>query len=206
MYKSDVKFARAPIDTTVDMAVLEAEPPLAGVSPNSALKRGGPLAKELTEHALTLINPTPTCTLCVDVRVQRLAVGITPKPWGWHADNVPVRQGTNRPDLGLVDPSILHCSIALSTNPEGVSFTEFLQGPFSIDVNTLTPTWDQVDEVIRSRTDLETTFAGDGTFAIYNSHTLHRAAPAHRSGGRLFFRMASRVTGAEFERTMDDDV
>ena len=78
----------------------------------------------------------------------------------------------------------------VSSHEEGVSLTEFITDPVTVDIDENHPTdgvWHQVHNHI---TNLKpsTMKAEDGTLYDFSSFTLHRAAPAQHRGWRLFLR------------------
>ena len=128
----------------------------------------------------------------VDIRVHDLDVGDFPASPGWHCDSAlrelhfGQRSGARVP----VEQSLIATA---STNPHGVSNTQFLTRPCSMH---LTPTgddftlWRHVDRHIGEPTPDALFTSRDGQLIQFDTQTLHRAMPATRTGIRLFMRVS----------------
>jgi hypothetical protein len=140
----------------------------------------------------------------VDIRVHHLVPGDFPAAPGWHCDSAlrelrfGQRSGTRVP----VEQSLV-CTA--STNPHGISNTQFLTHPCSIH---LTPTddeyrlWQQVDQHIGEPTPDALFNSRDGQIVQFDTQTLHRAMPATRTGIRLFMRASLAAISEEHRGTL----
>lgn len=127
----------------------------------------------------------------VDVRVHRLYPGDIPAVPGWHADGEFRAGWHDQPDLDRV-PTHRHLTATVSTEPGGVSSTEFVTEPFDAtvrDPSAARPLWSQVHEAVEAAHPA-TAHAADGELTSFSSWTLHRATPARVRGWRLFLRMS----------------
>lgn len=128
----------------------------------------------------------------VDVRIHRLYPGDFPAYPGWHCDGEFRETYFSQPDLDRIRVH-KHLTCTLSTNALGVSCTQFLNEPFSCDVDadaqdvTL---WGQVHEQVERQQPRSVYDTADGELMCFDAWTLHRAMPARIRGWRLFFRMS----------------
>lgn len=134
----------------------------------------------------------------IDVRIHRLYPGDFPAYPGWHCDGEYRETYQSQPDLTRVAPH-RHLVATASTEPGGVSLTEFVTSPFSATfheppsaANTL---WGQVHRQVSDAREsapdrVEITRAQDGSLYQFSSTTLHRACPATVRGWRLFLRLS----------------
>lgn len=162
-------------------------------SPSFVREHGGPLT-------LQILNQIPDSWYeeaerlglypNIDVRVHRLYKDDYPAVPGWHCDGEYRATYHSQPELDKV-PSHRHLVGTVSTSPTGVSLTEFVTSPLTVDIDESEEApagvWEQVhNEINRSKPDL--TEAEDGTLYDFGSFTLHRCTPAKERGWRLFLR------------------
>ncbi len=127
----------------------------------------------------------------VDVRVQRLFTGMYPSIPGWHCDAVPRDSYHGQPSFDAINPAAFHVAVLLSSEPNGVSNTEFVNQDvafrlFSVDGKSL---YSQLhNEVEKVKPD--TIRVKDGEFVKFTPRTVHRAMPTTRRGWRMFFRFS----------------
>jgi hypothetical protein len=182
----------AEVRPTRTIAELEREQGVYSATPDFIRANCGPIANEIldavpdwyfTEARARGLWPN------IDVRVHRLYPGNVPAYPGYHCD-ANVREtyfGQPSPEH---TPVSRHVTCSVSTEPEGVSLTEFLLEPVELTVSgdARSPTlWAQVDEQVR---DARAVSVPDGRLTLFDSCTLHRASPARVRGWRLFFRLA----------------
>jgi hypothetical protein len=129
----------------------------------------------------------------IDVRVHRLYPGDFPAYPGWHCDGEYRETYRSQPDLTKVAPHH-HLVGTVSSEPEGVSLTEFVTAPFTAHLtgepDADATLWGQVHAAVQSSPEVEVTRGADGHLFQFSSMTLHRATPAQVRGWRLFFRMS----------------
>lgn len=172
---------------------LLAEPCLFSCSPEAAKMQGGKLVleaisqlEEIYERPIRIAKENGLSAI-VDVRVQRLMPGMYPSIPGWHCDAVPRNTYHGQPDFALINPHAFHVALLLSNEPKGVSNTEYVQTSIKPKI------WDNQHVYRDLHTQVEriapdTVFAKDGQFTWFSPKTIHRAAPCHRRGVRLFMR------------------
>lgn len=137
--------------------------------------RGIELAKE---HGLSAV---------IDVRVQRLMPEMYPSIPGWHCDAVPRDVYTGQPNFKAIDPHSFHVALLLSSEPAGVSNTEYVKA-------VLKPTLFSKDHVYKDlhqqieKLKPDTVIVRDGNFVWFTPKSIHRARPVVRRGVRLFMR------------------
>lgn len=161
-------------------------------SPEFVRHHGGPLTLQMLDAIPTdwyaqaaELNLYPN----IDVRVHRLYPGDYPAVPGWHCDGEYRETYHSQPDLSHV-PLHRHLVGTISSHEEGVSLTEFVAEPVTVDINENHPTdgvWQQVHEHI-TKVNPRTLTAEDGTLYDFSSFTLHRATPTIHRGWRLFLR------------------
>jgi hypothetical protein len=129
----------------------------------------------------------------IDVRIHRLYPKDFPAYPGWHCDGEYRADYQSQPDLTHVQRHH-HLVGTLSSEPGGVSLTEFVSSPVSLALthtpdaqNTL---WGQVHAAINGDPTVQTVSAQDGQLMQFDSLTLHRARPATVRGWRLFVRVS----------------
>lgn len=174
---------------------LSKEPSLLSCSPIGVRALGGMLSKialaHVEEHYASEIRRGEKAGLSsvVDCRVQRLMPGQFPSIPGWHCDAVPRNGYHGQPDFELVNPAAFHVAVLLSTEPCGVSNTQY------VDQHAVFKLWHSPgrsvyhelhDEVEKLKPDV--LHVKDGEFVKYSPHTVHRAMPTARRGWRMFFR------------------
>ncbi len=173
---------------------LAAEPCLFSASPKFAAETGGPI----TQQVLRSIPYDSTAYLnarssglhpVIDVRVQRLMIGMYPAIPGWHCDSVPRKDYTSQPDFALIDPNSFHLTLVLGTHTSGVSLTEFVERDLEFTYDNTKPIWSQLHKQIETSS-VETRSVLSGELYMFNSETPHRARPTTDRGWRYFFRLS----------------
>lgn len=124
----------------------------------------------------------------IDVRVHRLYKDDFPAVPGWHCDGEYRKTYHSQPEL---DKIVMHRHIVgtVSTSPTGVSLTEFVTDPLSVEIDESgnAGVWEQVHRHI-DKVGPTIVEAQDGALYDFGSMTLHRCAPAKERGWRLFLR------------------
>jgi hypothetical protein len=185
----------ATFDATYDRADFAGERSMYACSPDYVRTHGGDIAR-------LAIDSIPDRYLSgadargmypnVDIRVHHLDTGDFPASPGWHCDS-PLRELHFGQRSGARVPVEQSLIATASTNPHGVSNTQFLTRPYSMN---LTPTgeeftlWQHVDRHIGEPTPDALFNSRDGQLIQFDTHTLHRAMPATRTGIRLFIRVS----------------
>lgn len=129
----------------------------------------------------------------IDVRIHRLYPGDFPAYPGWHCDGEYRDSYQSQPDLTRIAEHH-HLVGTVSTEPEGVSLTQFVTSPFTarlpVTPSAEAPLWGQVHDQVANDHGVLVTSAEDGNLYQFSSTTLHRACPATIRGWRLFLRMS----------------
>jgi len=128
----------------------------------------------------------------IDVRIHRLYPGDFPAYPGWHCDGEYRETYFSQPDLERIHVHN-HLVTTISSHPQGVSNTQFLNEQIALEVDTPSADhtlWGQLHELISSKGTVETWDTKDGEIVQFNSWTPHRCMPARVRGWRLFFRMS----------------
>lgn len=198
MYQHQSFLNQAPVlhDGKIELLgaeTLYAEPSLFACSPSGVRLYGGVQTRKalihIEEYFSHIIEKASNVGLSptVDVRVQRLMPGMYPSIPGWHCDFVPRNPHNGQPDFSLLNPEAFNVCLILSSEPQGVSNTEYV-------TTTIKPKiWDG-DHVYRDlhrqveRIKPETIHVKDGWYAWFNGRTIHKTSPTLRRGVRLFLR------------------
>jgi hypothetical protein len=128
----------------------------------------------------------------VDIRVHHLEVGDFPASPGWHCDSA-LRELHFGQRSGARVPVEQSLVCTASTNPRGVSNTQFLTRPCAMH---LTPTdeefelWRQVDRHVGEPPPDAVFNSRDGQIIQFDTQTLHRVMATTRAGIRLFMRVS----------------
>lgn len=128
--------------------------------------------------------------LNVDIRVHELEKGDYPASPGWHVDASQRETAfQNNADLTAVEASLVG---TISTHPEGVSNTVFVQNVIHIDEHYENLTKDNnkllQDNLIEK--DLETVRTVDGVWTLFDPYTIHNVEASRNDGVRLFARVS----------------
>ncbi len=174
---------------------LEAERGVYSATPQFVRAHCGPIAHEILalvpgwyfdEAASLGLFPN------IDVRIHRLYPGDVPAYPGWHCDGEYRETYFAQPDLDKIKVS-RHLTATVSSFPEGVSNTQFLDQPFSATIEDTTSErtlWGQVHEQVECVQSRRLHDTRDGELVLFDARTIHRAMPAKVRGWRLFFRMS----------------
>lgn len=175
--------------------LLAKEPCLLANSPTAVRAQGGNLGKLALAHveecyAADIGRATKEgLSSCVDVRVQRLVPGMYPSVPGWHCDAVPRGSYHGQPNFEATHPRAFHVCVVLSTEPLGVSNTQF------VDESMVFHIWDEEGRSRYQQLHAEVEKHNppviqckDGQFVRYTQRTVHRAMPSVRRGWRMYFR------------------
>ena len=130
----------------------------------------------------------PNC----DIRIHRLYPNDIPAYPGWHCDGEFRETYFSQPDLNRI-PVSHHLTAHVSSHPNGVSCTQFLNEGFScplIPPGQEITLWGQVHRLVQVKPDRKVVNIKDGQMVKFSSWSLHRAMPATIRGWRLFFRMS----------------
>jgi hypothetical protein len=177
------------------IATFAEEPSLFSNSPIGVRAQGGSLSKIALHHVeeqyASEIRRAEKAGLSavVDVRVQRLMPGMYPSIPGWHCDAVPRNSYHGQPDFDLIDPAAFHVCVLLSSEPCGVSNTQY------VDQHMVFKLWQSPERTVYRQLHEEVEkhkpqliHVKDGEFIKFTPHTVHRAMPTLRRGWRMFFR------------------
>ncbi len=178
----------------LDLVTFAQEPSLVSCSPIMVENSGGELAKVALHHVKQyykqdiLRAEKAGLSAIIDTRVHRLMPGMFPAVPGWHCDAVPRCSYHGQPRFDLIIPEQFHVIVTLSTEPKGVSHTEFVLDTIHPKMGDNSVYHDLHREIVRIGP--RTEFIPDGTFVKYYPKTAHRASAAHRRGWRMFFRFS----------------
>ena len=135
----------------------------------------------------------------IDVRVHDLNLENIPEGFdlfpaipGVHADGEFRETYFSQPDLSHI-PVSFHIVATVSTHPEGVSNTRFIDTAMQMETSEDLPDsalWAEVHRYVEELDSYEFTDMRDGGIVMFDARTLHKAMPAMVSGKRLFFRMS----------------
>lgn len=174
-----------------------AEPSLFSCSPVGVRSLGGTLSRmalgHVEHHYASEIRRAEKAGLSavIDSRVQRLMPNQYPSIPGWHCDAVPRNSYHGQPDFDLINPSAFHVCVLLSSEPCGVSNTQYVDQHtvFKLFTEAGTSLYSQLhNEVERLKPTLLN--VRDGQFIKFTPYTVHRAMPTVRRGWRMFFRFS----------------
>lgn len=174
--------------------VLLAEQGMFAASEEFVRTHGGPLALRFMDAVPEDYRQAARSAgleLNVDLRVHDLDVGDFPASPGWHCDS-PFREVAfdARAQMRAVQRNLVG---TISTEPGGVSNTEFLDGPMTLFSEAEAGSfalWREVDAHIGPTTEWETTSTRDGELTEFDCATLHRATAARVAGVRMFCRVS----------------
>ena len=172
---------------------IESETMVYSASPEFAKKNGGTLTRAALDIITPLLEPLKNRYWVVDTRVHMLIPGMYPAIGGWHCDAVPRNDLSSQPDLLKMDSSE-HYTVTISTDPSGISNTEFVSEKLELQVDPQA-IWASVTSQIGDNVLSEK--LSDGQVARFTSNTLHRATVAKRSGWRFFFRCSANYFPAQ---------
>ncbi len=187
----------------VTVRQMQEEKSMFSATPEFANKHGGPIVRDLIAKIPTwYYSKAKELGLYpnIDVRVHNLSLEGIPEGFdlypaipGWHADGEFRETYFAQPDLNKV-PVSFHVISTISTNPLGVSNTQFLVNPVKLVVDKILPDsalWQHVHQYVESLKE-KRKFADmkDGNLIMFDARSLHRAMPVKESGWRIFFRMS----------------
>lgn len=200
LFKPDIKvmgqvdaIAERPLPTVEELAN---EPMIFSGDLGFTREHGGPLTRMILDE-LPMIGRPAGLNVVIDTRITMTMKGAYPSIPGWHGDDVPRAVEYAQPDLRAIDPRVQHYVCLLSNQPTGVSNTEFVTSPLEVDVDP-SAVWKSVDEAVNSEIGIEPwaekpiriTPINDADIVRFDQNTIHRAAPTHTPGWRLFFRLS----------------
>lgn len=179
----------------ITIPLLAAERSLFSCSEEAVGIQGGPLATIALKHIQAayikdIYNAKQAgLSAIVDVRVQRLMPGMFPSIPGWHCDAVPRDSHHGQPNFGAINPAAFHVALTLSTDPMGVSNTEYVVDAIKPKIYSPDNIYRQVhEEVVRIAPVVQR--VNDGVFTKFTPKTIHRATETHRRGWRMFMRFS----------------
>lgn len=174
---------------------MEKESGVYSASPEFVKKNCGDIARMLLSHVpdwyyakAEELKLYPNC----DVRVHRLYPSDYPAYPGWHCDGEFRETYFSQPDLDRIQVHY-HITATISTNPDGVSNTQYLCDEFDADVDDSlrdVTLWGQVHNQLEKKQEKRLFDTRDGQMMLFDPWTLHRCMPAKVRGWRLFFRMS----------------
>lgn len=184
----------ASFDGRATRAELLREQGMFAASETFARTHGGPVTRRILDAVPEDYRQAAQAAgleLNIDIRVHDLAVGDYPASPGWHCDS-PFRETAF--DAYAATQAVQRNLIAtISTDPEGVSNTEFLDDPLAYESDAPAGSfdlWRELNTHIESLPRRDTTTTTDGTLTEFDCYTLHRATSARRPGVRLFCRIS----------------
>lgn len=168
------------------------EPGIFAASPAFAYEHGGPLTRYLLgaiPSGYLEYAERNGLELNIDIRSHWMLTGEYPASPGYHCD---AAQRETVFDAGANTVEVKRSLVGtISSSPLGVSNTQFVTVPFTLesehDVNA--ELWKELDVHIRQQR-YPTEQVPDGIFTEFTEWTPHTAAPAMRSGARLFMRVS----------------
>lgn len=164
-------------------------------SPTMVLLQDAPLAKYICSSIMHQYKEDISraekegLSAIVDTSIQKLLPGQYPETPGWHCDGVPRHPYDGRPSFGAISPAAFSVMVSLSSEPMGVSNTEFVMDAVKPKI------WDE-DNIFRDLNEQVCRIAPrvatfpDGTFIKYTPKTIHRAVATHRRGWRFWMRFS----------------
>ena len=179
--------------TTIPM--LAAEPCLFSCSEEGAALQGGLLTKIALKHIQAAFihdiykAKQEGLSAIIDVRVQRLMTGMYPSIPGWHCDAVPRCNYHGQPRFDLINPAAFHVALTLSSEPFGVSNTEYVVDPIRPKLYDNEHVYKDLHEQVEKIGPIVQTMA-DNVFVKFTPKTIHRATPTRRRGWRMFMRFS----------------
>lgn len=188
-----------PIRRKTDVEELSTETMLFSASWKFAREFGGPVTQDVLDHLYCreeieeqvrseALDPDLERWIVIDTRVHMLMKGMYPAIPGWHCDGLPRHDKMSQPDLKAVRSDILHYTCVLSTSPPGVSQTEFVSEPKTLDIDP-ERVWGSADDAMR-RWEPGDLVQRDGEVFRFDQQTLHRVTPCVDPGWRFFLRLS----------------
>lgn len=185
---------RAPFPP-MSIPLLAAEPSLFSCSEEGVGIQGGVLAKLALKHIQSafihdIYNAKQEgLSPIIDVRVHRLMPGMFPAIPGWHCDAVPRNNNNGQPHFDAIHPATFHVTFTLSSEPGGVSNTEFVMDAVKFKIYHPDNVYRQLHEEVE-RVSPMVRRVDDGVFVKFTPKTVHRATETHRRGWRMFMRFS----------------
>lgn len=179
----------------ITIPLMAAERSLFSCSEEAVNIQGGPLATIALKHIQNayirdIYNAKQAgLSAIVDVRVQRLMPGMFPSIPGWHCDAVPRDLYKGQPCFAAINPAAFHVTLTLSTDPVGVSNTEYVMDPIKPKLYSPDNIYRQLHEEV-DRISPVVQRVNDGVFTKFTPKTIHRATETHRRGWRMFMRFS----------------
>lgn len=173
------------------------EPSLFSCSLEHAQIRGGEITREVLTQVLAVCKPAMVAAYeaglheVIDVRVQRLMVGMYPSIPGWHCDAVPRADYFSQPDFSRVPPQGFHvtCLVDTDTHGQGISNTAFLGERLDFTYDDTQPVWRQLHQQIEAAP-RRVSYVKPGRLMCFDSFTPHKTSPTRKRGWRYFFRLS----------------
>jgi len=125
----------------------------------------------------------------VDTRTHQLNIGQFPAVPGWHCDGVPRNNYHGQPCFDLINPAAFTVCVCLSTEPNGVSNTQFVSDTIKPKLWDKEHVYRDLHEQVRRIAPCVATIA-DGQFVKFTPKSIHRATETHRRGWRWWFRFS----------------
>jgi hypothetical protein len=141
----------------------------------------------------------------VTTRSFEFNIGYEPTGQGWHLDGIPKTYKHNNmyyPSLKAYNKNTFHYNCFVSDQDNGVSNTEFVITPCSLNIEIHYDIfWEMNNKINKlvSNKSIDTVFNKDGDINRFSIETIHRGSPAHTNGSRYFFRMS--LIKSEFIRS-----
>lgn len=165
----------------------------AEVSPKSvgwdeAVRRAGPILREMLAFMPGSVAPPEGMVECIDVRTQRLTPGQYPAIPGWHCDHWPRAHPHAQPTPPT--PDLQHPSwTALAGTGPGTPLTEFVAEPLLIPIDfDAGSVWAQVHRYVEEKRPA-TIQMPLGQVWRFGPFTIHRARPATARCWRQWIRL-----------------
>jgi hypothetical protein len=180
---------------TYDPADFAGERGMYACSPDYVRKHGGEIARLAIDSIPDrYLNGADARGMYpnIDIRVHHLDAGDYPASPGWHCDSA-LRELHFGQRSGARVPVEQTLVATASTNPHGISNTQFLTRPCSIHLAPADDEyrlWQHVDHRVGEPTPDALFNSRDGQIIQFDTHTLHRVMPATRAGIRLFMRVS----------------
>ena len=171
-------------------------------TPDFARQHGGVVINEIIDNipasfyeVADKLNLYPI----IDIRVHDLDLDHIPAGYeiylavpGWHADGGFREDYFAKTDLSKA-PVSLHAVATVSTHPQGVSNTRFLDTAMQVETVADLPEgslWADVHRYIETLDNYSSTDMPDGGIVMFDARSLHKTMPVKRNGKRLFLRMS----------------
>lgn len=183
------------IPEIVSIDQLAKEVGIYSATPDFVRKHGGELSKKILDLIpQEFFDDTKNRGFFpnIDIRVHRLYKNDIPAYPGWHCDGEYRETYFSQPEVDKFYSR--HIIMILSTHPEGVSNTEFLNSPIQCEIinpSKENPLWKQVHlQIEKNRSQLDFKIIKDGQLIEFDSKSPHRAMESENRGWRLFFRIS----------------